>query len=174
MKTKRYTFVDKSAWGAGPWLKEPDKIQWQDKATGLPCLIVRNTHCTGSLCGYVGVPPAHPLHGKGYNDAQDINVHGGLTFANKCHPLANHASICHVVEPGEDDNVWWFGFDCSHAGDVCPQMESTMRDIRKRKPELFEGPLAEPLPYRWRDVYRDVRYVRRQVRQLATQLQALA
>lgn len=170
MKTKHYTFIDKSAWGAGPWVKEPDKIQWQDKATGLPCLIVRNTFGSGALCGYVGVGASHPLHGKGYNDAQDINVHGG-TFADRCHPLANDAGICHSVEPGEDDNVWWFGFDCSHAGDLNPKIEATLRDIRKEKPLLLP---QSAIPHRWRDIYRDVRYVRKQVRGLAHQLQALA
>lgn len=64
MRTIAYVTVDKSGWGDGPWQLEPDKKQWEDEVTGLPCLIVRNTQVTGSLCGYVGVPQGHPLYGK--------------------------------------------------------------------------------------------------------------
>jgi hypothetical protein len=179
MKTIRYNFVDKSEWGAGPWVKEPDKVQWRDKATGLPCLIVRNTHGTGALCGYVGVPASHSLYGKGYNDAESIRVHGGVTFADKCSPQEKEAGICHAVEAGEDDNVWWFGFDCSHAFDLCPKMEASLRGIRANKPELFPDlyagfPDKEKWPKRWRDTYRTIRYTRGQVRQLAAQLAAMA
>lgn len=58
--------MDKSAWGPGPWQDEPDRIEWRDEATGLPCLIVRNPG--GALCGYAAVAPGHPLHGKSYGD----------------------------------------------------------------------------------------------------------
>lgn len=59
METIEYRTMDKSKWNRGPWDSEPDKKQWQDEATGLPCLIVRNR--MGALCGYVGVPESHPL-----------------------------------------------------------------------------------------------------------------
>lgn len=81
MKTIEYRTVDKSKWERGVWDAEPDKMQWLDEATGLPCLITRNHG--GAWCGYVGVPPEHPAHGKDYNDV-DVSVHGGLTFANRC------------------------------------------------------------------------------------------
>lgn len=73
--------IDKAEWPRGAWDDEPDKIQWQDEATGLPCLIVRGP--SGALCGYVGVAPGHPWHGKDYDDC-GVDVHGGLTFASKC------------------------------------------------------------------------------------------
>lgn len=66
MQTKQWHTLDKSDWGDGPWQLEPDKAQWPDVETGLPCLIVRNTF--GAWCGYVGVPPGHPLHGVKYSD----------------------------------------------------------------------------------------------------------
>ena len=44
-----------------------------------------------------------------------IACHGGLNYADKC---GGH--ICHVPEEGRPDDVWWFGFDCSHAGDFSP------------------------------------------------------
>lgn len=52
--------VDKSGWARGVWDSEPDKIQWQDAETGLPCLIVRGP--VGALCGYVGV--VIPVNGQ--------------------------------------------------------------------------------------------------------------
>ena len=88
MRTLEWRTKDKSAWGPGPWQEEPDKRQWQDEATGLPCLIVRNNG--GALCGYVGVPKGHPDHGKDY-DAVDVDVHGGLTFADTCVKLTPDA-----------------------------------------------------------------------------------
>lgn len=83
METIEYRTIDKSEWGPGEWQDEPDKKQWRDEATGLPCLIVRNG--SGALCGYVGVPRNHVYYGSDY-DKVDVEVHGGLTFAGKCSP----------------------------------------------------------------------------------------
>lgn len=66
IKKREYHVLDKSAWGQGPWQDEPDKIQFTDEATGLPCLLVRGP--VGSWCGYVGVAEGHPLFKKGYGD----------------------------------------------------------------------------------------------------------
>jgi hypothetical protein len=60
-----YSTVDKSTWDAGAWMDEPDKVEWRDEATGLPCLAVRGP--MGAWCGYVGVPPDHPDHGSDYD-----------------------------------------------------------------------------------------------------------
>lgn len=81
METIEYRTIDKSGWGNGAWVAEPDKKQWKDPTTGLPCLIVRNP--VGALCGYVGVPNGHPAYGKDYDDVE-VDVHGGLTFAHRC------------------------------------------------------------------------------------------
>lgn len=82
MKTIEYkNIVDKSEWGRGYWENEPDKVQWLDEASGLPCLIVRGP--LGAWCGYVGVPEGHPKHGQEYDDV-GADVHGGLTFARGC------------------------------------------------------------------------------------------
>lgn len=141
-------------WPDGPWMTEPDRVQWKTKA-GLPGLIVRTE--SGHLCGYVAVPPGHPLHGKGYNEAYDladnISVHGGLTYAAAC-----AGAICHVPEPGEPDDVWWFGFDCAHLGDWRPvDMAPYLKDLRRMPGH---------------DVYRDVPYVTSEVESLAEQLAA--
>ena len=105
---------------SGPWDGEPDKAQWIDEATGFDCLMVRNQF--GALCGYVGLPPDHPLHGQDYNDV-DAHVHGGLTFAGPCMEGApEDQGVCHVPEAGRPDKVWWLGFDCAHAGDWAPDL----------------------------------------------------
>ena len=66
MEPKEWTFMNKEGWGDGPWQEEPDKLQWTDAETGLPCLIVRNG--VGALCGYVGVSEGHPLFMIKYSD----------------------------------------------------------------------------------------------------------
>lgn len=156
MQTIEYHTKDKSDWGDGPWQNEPDKRQWRDEATGLPCLIVRNW---GAWCGYVGVSRGHPLYGASYDDdrAEDIDVHGGLTFAGPCRPGNETHAICHKVEPGEDDDVWWLGFDCNQCGDFDPDM------ARGRGRGLFRTPCED-------ETYRDIAYVTKEVQKLAAQL----
>jgi hypothetical protein len=127
METLEYRgVVDKTAWPRGPWDDEPDKVQWRDDETGLPCLIVRNRR--GALTGYVGVPVGHPWHGLRYECGGSIRgggknpnppkVHGGLTFGGDCSHGAPERSVCHIPAPGEPDDVWWLGFDCAHPGDM--------------------------------------------------------
>lgn len=116
METIEYNFIDKTEWNRGEWDHEPDKVQWQDKETGLPCLAVRNSSA-GFWCGYVGVDSKHPYFEKKYDDC-DVDCHCGLTFSGKCGN--NEHGICHKVSEGEDDNVWWLGFDCGHCDDMSP------------------------------------------------------
>ena len=66
MEHKTWTTMNKSTWGDGPWMAEPDKEQWPDETTGLPCLIKRNQF--GALCGYVGVAEGHPWFGQSDGD----------------------------------------------------------------------------------------------------------
>ena len=127
MEHKTWTTVDKTSWGQGPWSEEPDKEQYADEATGLPCLIKRNTF--GALCGYVGVSEGHPWFGKSYGDI-DAEVHGGLTYGDFCQEGDDEArTICHVPGPGEPDRVFWLGFDCGHAWDVSPGMDARYREF---------------------------------------------
>lgn len=117
--------LDKTGWPTGEWDNEPDKMQWQDETTGLPCLVVRNRW--GALCGYVGVPNNHRFYEIDYHNVVAENgdhprVHGGLTFASKCSEGPENETICHVPEAGESDDVWWLGFDCGHFMDTMPGM----------------------------------------------------
>ena len=121
METKSYTTINRSGWSSGPWDDEPDKLQWTDQATQLPCLAVRHLQ-NGHWCGYVGVADEHPLYNKGYDEVAHIEVHGGLTFSDFCQPDENEAeSICHIPAPGEPERVWWLGFDCAHSRDGSPK-----------------------------------------------------
>jgi len=67
-----------------------------------------------------------------------LRVHGGITWAD------NH------VPMNKPDGLWWFGFDCAHAGDLCPSMEEHTQ---------FPG-----------NVYRNQSYVVSEVQSLAAQL----
>ena len=166
METKEYHTDDKASWGAGPWQLEPDKRQWADAATGMPCLIVRNQ--LGSLCGYVGVPTSHPLHSVDYDGSDaatpalkvavcDLLCHGGLTYAAGCaHTGDESMDVCHVPGAGEPDDVWWFGFDCGHFMDKSPRLE-TLRKVGLR----LTG------------TYRNLAYVTSECTDLARQLAAL-
>jgi hypothetical protein len=148
--------TDKTKWADGPWKNEPDKAQWIGEA-GLDCLIVRGP--SGALCGYVGVPPEHPLYEKCYQDIKAANgdyfdVHGGLTFADACQPTEDPSkNICHLEETAANKKVWWFGFDCAHSGDTCPGY-----------PSLFPGGYQ---------TYKSIRYVQQQCESLARQLAAV-
>lgn len=188
METKQETYVDKSSWARGPWDDEPDKMQFTDEATSLPCLIVRGP--AGALCGYVGVAKGHPLHEVHYGDECPalaealekrkeqplgdnpglglmlacltgdlspradcvLDVHGGITFSDRCQ---DNGKICHEVCEGEDDNVWWLGFDCNHSGDMAPSYAG-------RYTAFTDGS------------YRDLAYVKREIAKLASQLAEIA
>lgn len=169
METIEYEHVDKSEWGAGPWHDEPDKVQYEDDETGLPCLVVRVPRM-GHLCGYVGVPPDHSLHGVDYAACPEdcdsetfacdhqpcmrFDVHGGLTFAGDCHDdEPEESAICHTPGEGDPDDVWWFGYDCAHAWDRQPGMEAR------------HG--TRPMPD---EHYRSVAYVKQENAKLAQQL----
>jgi hypothetical protein len=171
--TIEYRTIDKSSWPSrGAWDAEPDKKQWRDAATGLPCLAVRHPS-SGHWCGYVGVSKAHPAHGANYDTTHyadedgpdtrtpahlalnDVAVHGGLTFASACrHGDDPSRGVCHIPAAGEPDDVWWFGFDCAHCDDLSPGQK-------------LYGDFPSD------DVYRDLAYVEGQCADLARQLAAI-
>ncbi len=152
---------DKSEWPQGPWSNESDKVQWQDAATGLPCMILRAP--IGHLCGYVGIPKGHDLYSIDYmecplgdkcDECEDTTysscshtpdstfmVHGMVTFSGR-HP--DHTSKM-------PDDTWWFGFDCAHFSDFVPG--------------LVRG------NYNPGGTYRDIAYVMKECKKLAQQLE---
>jgi hypothetical protein len=86
---------------------------------GLNCAITRVGEY-GHLCGYVRVPPGHPLHGKGHMDdprVDALSAHGGVNFSE--------------IEPctHDDGTGWWFGFDCAHAQDARRDPDSPPNEL---------------------------------------------
>ncbi len=150
----RTTFIDRKGWPSGPWDDEPDRIEWRNG--GLPCLMLRQR--MGIWCGYVGVPPSHPLFGaKVYEDAVErLQVHGSVTFGSECIGEPPEA-VCHVPRVDETGHVYWFGFDHAHGGDVIPTCKG-----------VFKHPSA-PVVFGDQS-YKDESYVKDQVNRLAEQL----
>lgn len=162
------TFDDKTLWGPGPWQEEPDKAEWVDSETLLPCLIVRGP--MGALCGYVGVGADHPLFAVNYNDVDNFDVHGGLTFSDHCQ---KDGRICHEVSDyGDDDIVWWFGFDCAHYRDYMPKYKETFEKSKQLGPEI-EGFFKSMPSINEGGTYRDFSYVKAEVESLARQLKKI-
>lgn len=151
MQSLEWRFLDRSGWRHGVWDKEPDKLQYPEKVTGLPVVITRNP-LMGNLCGYVGVPPSHKLWQV---DCENVSVeaHGGVNFSGFCIGKEGpHEGVCHIPDPGEPANVWWFGFDCGHGFDYTPGSR-----VQIPKAKSFCN-------------YRDLPYVKAQCANLAKQL----
>ncbi len=157
---------------AGEWEDEPDRESFVHAE--LPCLILRavGRGIGGHLNGYVGVPKRHPSSGSKmknigsfmgrdgpiadvkYEDLEEnVHVHGGLTFS------------------GEGDGelrptgFYWFGFDCAHAGDYSPPTNPAVHKIH-----VDVTGRTGPSDY---ETYRNIEYVRGQVKHLAEQLAAM-
>lgn len=158
-----------------PWLDEPNSDKFMH--AGLPCVLIRRP--MGSWCGYVGVPPSHPLFKKECHfkvplraDLKDAKIGkrgfiplllGSLDAETPWVSLDVyfdvHGSLTYAgkLEDSLTANMpmWWLGFDCGHCGDLSPGMEK------------FYADFAIPGDTR---VYRDIEYVRQECRSLAEQL----
>jgi hypothetical protein len=119
-----------------PWETEPDHKEWREPTTKYKCEVMRNS-LTLTLCGYVTVPKKHHYYGLGYNDVM-ANVHGGLTFSN----------------------AGRFGFDCAHAGDLCPGIVLSILKTAKDPAEYTQLTIAH-------DTYRTFDWVVKETEDLA-------
>jgi hypothetical protein len=153
---QRYNYF--ADWGAGPWSDEPDKVQWADPATGLPCLVNRNR--MGAWCGYVGLPVSHPWRDGNYHDF-DVDVHGGLTYGPEpCAETEDGSGICHVTESPDEDDVQWIGFDCHQCYDLSPGMLAYER--RHNLPHI-DAPWGD-------NTYKTIEYAKAEATKLAEQI----
>ena len=172
------TFIDKSKWPRGAWDNEPDRIEWRDPKTGMPCLMLRHPR-HGHWCGYAALPADHPwvgqnmyrlatdgteLDGDSWDDPRALKIHGEITAgASRCQPEPQEDDrhpwhrVCHTPQPGESDDVRWIGFDCGHGGYHDPDLE----------------PGNDPYDHE-RATYRDVDYVMNWCARLAAQAQQAA
>lgn len=140
----------------GPWQQEPDKVQWVDEATGLPCLVVRAQD--GHLCGYVGVDSEHPAHRLVWSEADLPFDSAAVNYSGPCEEGDEEYGVCHVPAPGESGDVWWFGFDCMHSWDVVPAVLALTIEI---------GVPDYPDP---RSTYKTVEWVQQKCGELAAEL----
>lgn len=157
--------------------------------TGYTCVVTFGN--MGHRCGYVGIPSNHPLFGKDYNDYLEIKksdigdrevsgifpllgayldkderirieayfqCHGGITYAGG----GEHSSY-----PIESD-LWWFGFDCGHAGDKS-DLDYAMQKFPNHRKELQLRKMVES-KYPIDDVIRTEEYVAEECKKLAEQL----
>jgi hypothetical protein len=142
----------KDSWGKGPWEKEYDEYLWIDPPTKLFCSIRRGP--VGSLCGYVGVRAGHPWFGVPYDDI-DCTCHGGLTYAAETKVTDWMDWMPSFWTLGELQ--WVVGFDCAHLYDLMPGTKAMFDQI------------GHTSAFDQDNVYRDVEYVKDQVRMLAYQ-----
>lgn len=147
MENRTWTTIDKTGWADGPWMDEPDKEQWTDPSTGLPCLLKRNAR-SGALCGYVGVPEGHPWYGVNYATIPVWAADRELTYSGLCEPGPEDRTICHVPAPGEPDRVWWLGFHTAGPWDIQPGQD------------FEDTQLGFALMRMGDEVYRDTGYVK--------------
>lgn len=120
--------------GSGPWKGEPDKFAWTDKATGYPCVVVREY--TGEYGAHVGVPPTHSLSGykaKAVPGEISEGLHRPISSAEPCQRNAPEpVSICHIsariahgqrmaaMNPQQEDDAWWLGMTFDGPRDLVP------------------------------------------------------
>lgn len=118
---------------------------------GYPCVVLFMP--MGHRCGYAGIPKTHPDYRKDYDDLY-IECHGDLTYAEP--ELYNQ----------DDEETWWFGFDCNHIGDS-PDKEAMLRLF----PDYYENFLDMYRPNLYRHcVPRTLEYATEQCRLIAKQL----
>lgn len=162
-------FRDKSDWPQGPWINEPNKVHWIDEESGYDCLI-RRTVC-GALCGYVGIKENHSFYKKGHDLLNGgVAVHGRLSYSDLCQEDEKVTGICHLSE--NEDKVWWFGFDCDHGYDLLPcrrpQHIDAIHALYDTIDSLFNAEL-----YANDQTYKDINYVKNEIKSLAKQLKEL-
>src|SRR3990167_2210004 len=129
--------------------------------TGLKCVVIMGH--MGFRCGYVGISKEHPLYGVKYSDNPDFlkpllekvrngpvgergiisilcwdgesvspeilfSVHGGITYSdggvNSDYPIQS--------------DLWWFGYDCGHAGDNNLSLEYCCGECEQLAEQLIE------------------------------------
>ncbi len=114
---------------------------WSTKA-GLRAVVLKDEEM-GHRMGYVAVPKGHPTFGAGYGSSllSEIDVHGGLTYADG-----------HGEYPIEAPDLWWLGYDCAHSGDLVPGLVARFGSMGQH------------------DVLRTLDYCERECERLAEQL----
>lgn len=165
-------------------------VERQFKHMGYECVVTFGV--LGHRCGYVGIPKTHSLYGKHCSDYLKIKkkdlgdreisgifpllcacfdederikieayfqCHGGITFAgggkNSSYPI--------------ESDLWWFGFDCGHAGDK-PDFDAVFSKFTgDMKSVIWLKKISDEFPIDG-EVVRSEQYVADECKKLAEQL----
>lgn len=165
-------------------------IEREFEHKGYKCVVVLQS--MAHRCGYVGIPDTHPLYGESCGNYLDIKkediegreisgvfqllgailddcdkvkidayfqCHGGITYSGG--GKWSHYPI--------DSDLWWFGFDCAHAGDGKDLQLAYEKfpNERERISKMIE--LEKKFPI-LDDVVRTEEYVAAECKRLAEQL----
>lgn len=165
-------------------------IEREFEHAGYKCVVVFGI--MGHRCGYVGLPKNHPLYGKGYDEHLDIKkedigdrqISGVFPLLGACLDEDERIRIeayfqCHggitFADGGENSDypinsdLWWFGFDCRHAGDKADLDYAIQKFPRRRKEYLYRKSIEDMFPIEG-DVIRTEEYVADECKKLAEQL----
>jgi len=124
-----YWVPDKRLWGKGPWIHEPDLVQWLEWKGGWAqylCVTCRN-EVTGVWLGYVGIPKCHWMHG--------LDRHDEVIQSILSHYEINYSGRFAADDIRGDDRAadyWYFGFDCGHGFDYSPGEEYRLKEMEKQ------------------------------------------
>ena len=165
-------------------------VEREFEHAGYKCVVTFGT--MGHRCGYVGIPKNHPLYGKGYDDYLEIKksdigdreISGIIPLFLACLDEDERIRIgayfqCHggITYAGGGENseypikgdLWWFGFDCGHAGDKA-DLTYAMQKFPNRQEEYITRLLIENKYTIEDDVIRTEEYVADECKKLAEQL----
>lgn len=105
----------RSEWSSGPWQEEPDLVEWRLGGVSYPLLIVRGE--AGVLCGFVGVPETHPLHGTFLRDDATLTSPDLPEVISATRPCGQV-----FIPTNEPPTCWWLGFHCGSDREFVPAM----------------------------------------------------
>jgi hypothetical protein len=165
-------------------------VEREFEHAGYKCVVVFTR--MGHRCGYVGIPKEHPLYEKGYDehleikksDLGDREVKGVFPLLLACLDKDERIRIdayfqCHggitFADGGENSNypiesdLWWFGFDCGHAGDKADLSYAIEKFPKQAEQLKMQKQINDMYPIEG-DIIRTEEYVAEECKKLAEQL----
>lgn len=152
----------KEIWGDGPWVDEPDYLEFNHK--GINCVVRRiyTAGFGGYLGAYIQISKEQPLHVK-----KDAFIK---------YELSSHKKLFITYQNGED----WIGFHCGHSYDIIPSIRFVLeksdinedpriqenREISKKFKQLFpDNPIINPTYKTWDFVVEETKKLAEQIRE---------
>src|SRR5690606_23628828 len=122
----------------GEWVNEPDLVYF--KYRDYDCIVKRlfklerynpDDCFGGNINGYIIIEKDHPLYGIENNFDADLDIHGGVTFSGFI--------FYDFFQENDFVDKFAIGFDCAHAFDIVPSMETLKEKIRKTEPRFLNA-----------------------------------